>query len=127
MTEVAPDLPPARADRQRVSQILGNLVRNALRHTPEGGLVSLRAARRDGRAVLTVEDTGVGMAPEELARVWERFYRVDESRARELGGAGLGLAIVHELAEAMGGTVEAESQVGIGSKFSVSLPLYPPS
>jgi two-component system sensor histidine kinase BaeS len=123
VTEVAPDLPPARADRQRVAQILGNLARNALRHTPEGGLVSLRAARRADRAVVTVEDTGVGIPPDQLARVWERFYRVDQSRARALGGAGLGLAIVRELAEAMGGTVEAESQVGVGSRFSVSLPL----
>jgi signal transduction histidine kinase len=128
VTEVPAELPPALADRQRVAQILANLVRNALRHTPEGGLVSLRAARQDGRAVLTVEDTGAGIAPEQLARVFDRFYRVDESRARDHGGAGLGLAIVRELAEAMGGQVAAESTVGVGSKFSVSLPLvYPPA
>jgi signal transduction histidine kinase len=123
VTEVAPGLPPVLADRQRVGQILGNLVRNALRHTPEGGLVSVRAERRDGRAVLTVEDTGAGIEPAQLGRIFDRFYRVDESRARDHGGAGLGLAIVRELAEAMGGQVAAESTVGVGSKFSVFLPL----
>jgi signal transduction histidine kinase len=123
VTEVSPALPPVLADRQRVGQILGNLVRNALRHTPEGGLVSVRAERQDTRAILTVEDTGAGIPPDQLARIFDRFYRVDESRARDYGGAGLGLAIVRELAEAMGGQVTAESTVGVGSKFSVSLPL----
>jgi signal transduction histidine kinase len=123
VTEVAPDLPPALADRQRVGQILGNLVRNALRHTPEGGLVSLRADRLDSRARLTVEDTGVGIPPEQLPHVFDRFHRADAARARDSGGAGLGLAIVRELAEAMGGAVAAESTVGVGSTFTVTLPL----
>ena len=123
VTDVSPELPPALADRQRVGQILGNLVRNAVRHTPEGGLVSVRAERQDGRAVLTVEDTGAGIPSDQLPRVFDRFYRLDEARAREHGGAGLGLAIVRELAEAMGGQVRAESTLGVGSKFSVSLPI----
>jgi signal transduction histidine kinase len=123
VTEVAPDLPPALADRRRVVQVLANLVRNALRHTPEGGLVALRAERRDGSAWVAVEDTGVGMPPERLERVFERFYRGDDARDRASGGAGLGLAIVRELVEAMNGDVAAESTLGQGSRFSFRLPL----
>ncbi|HEV8637483.1 MAG TPA: ATP-binding protein [Chloroflexota bacterium] len=123
VTAVAPDLPPALADRRRVVQVLANLVRNALRHTPEGGLVALRAERRDDRAWVAVEDTGVGIPPERLPHVFERFYRGDDARDRASGGAGLGLAIVRELVEAMGGDVAAESTVGQGSRFSFRLPL----
>jgi signal transduction histidine kinase len=123
VTEVAPDLPPALADRRRVVQVLANLVRNALRHTPEGGLVALRAERREDRAWVAVEDTGVGIPPERLAHVFERFYRGDDARDRASGGAGLGLAIVRELVEAMGGDVAAESTPGQGSRFSFRLPL----
>jgi signal transduction histidine kinase len=123
VTEVDPNLPPALADRQRTAQVVANLVRNAVRHTPEGGLVAVRAWRRDGQAVVSVEDTGVGIPAEQLAHVFERFYRGDPSRDRASGGAGLGLAIVRELVEAMGGQVSAESVVGQGSRFSFTLPL----
>jgi signal transduction histidine kinase len=122
-TIVAPDLGPALADRHRVVQVLGNLVRNALRHTPEGGLIAVRAERQDGLAAVTVEDTGEGIPPEQLARVFERFYRGDDARDRASGGAGLGLAIVRELVEAMGGEVSAESVHGQGSRFTFRLPL----
>jgi two-component system, OmpR family, sensor histidine kinase BaeS len=122
-TAVEPDLGPALADRQRVVQVLGNLVRNALRHTPEGGLIAVRAERQDGVASVTVEDTGEGIPPEQLTRVFERFYRGDDARDRASGGAGLGLAIVRELVEAMGGEVSAESTPGQGSRFSFRLPL----
>jgi signal transduction histidine kinase len=122
LSEAEPDLPHVLADRQRVAQVLANLVRNAVRHTPEGGLVAVRAHRRDDRfAVVTVEDTGQGIPPDELRRVFERFYRADPSRDRSSGGAGLGLAIVRELVTAMGGEVSAESMVGEGSRFSFSL------
>ena len=123
VTHTEPDLPPALADRDRVVQVLANLVRNALRHTAEGGLVSLRAERDDDRVRVTVEDTGVGIPPEQLPHVFERFYRGDDARDRASGGAGLGLAIVRELVEAMGGDVSAESVVGEGSRFSFTLPL----
>ena len=123
VTAVAPDLPPALADRRRVMQVLSNLVRNALRHTPEGGLIAVRAEQQDGRAVVTVEDTGEGIPPDQLPLVFERFYRGDAGRDRASGGAGLGLAIVRELVEAMGGDVSAESTVGVGSRFSFRLPL----
>ncbi len=123
VTEVDPNLPMVWADRQRVAQILTNLVRNAVRYTPEGGLISVRATLRDGRAEVTVEDTGVGIPADQLPHVFERFYRGDDARERATGGAGLGLAIVRELVEAMGGQVRAESTVGQGSRFSFTLPL----
>ena len=126
VASAAADLPLALADRQRVAQVLGNLVRNALRHTPEGGLIAIRAEKQDDQAVVTVEDTGEGIPPERLAHIFERFYRGDAARDRASGGAGLGLAIVRELVEAMGGDVSVESRVGQGSRFSFRLPLVIP-
>ncbi|MCL4535422.1 MAG: cell wall metabolism sensor histidine kinase WalK [Bacteroidetes bacterium] len=123
VSEVDPSLPPVLADRQRAAQVLGNLVRNAVRYTPEGGLISVRASLQDDHAEVTVEDTGLGIPPDQLPHIFERFYRGDEARARASGGAGLGLAIVRELVEAMGGEVRAESVVGQGSRFSFTLPL----
>jgi signal transduction histidine kinase len=116
------DLPPVRADPARLEQVLLNLLQNALRHTPPGGIVAVEGAAGDGATVaLSIADTGVGIAPDELPLVFERFYRSDSSRARETGGAGLGLALVRELVAAMGGHVAAESQPGRGSRFSVTL------
>jgi signal transduction histidine kinase len=116
------DLPPVRADHARLEQVLLNLLQNALRHTPPGGIVAVEGAAEDGETVtLSIADTGVGIAPDELPLVFERFYRSDSSRARETGGAGLGLALVKELVSAMGGGVTAESQPGRGSRFSVTL------
>ena len=123
VTAVEPALPAACADRERLVQLLGNLVRNALRFTLEGGLVSLRAERDDGAVRVTVEDTGVGIPPERLPDLFERFYRGDEARDRASGGAGLGLAIVKELVEAMGGRVGVESTLGEGSRFWFTPPL----
>lgn len=127
VSQIPRDLAIVLADRQRVAQVLANLVRNAVRHTPEGGLISLRASQRDGYAVVTVEDTGVGIPPDQLPHVFERFYRGDAARDRASGGAGLGLAIVRELVEAMGGQVFADSVAGQGSSFSFTLPLASPS
>jgi signal transduction histidine kinase len=123
--------PPALADRQRVAQVLGNLIRNALRHTPEGGLIAVRLESREGVAALVVEDTGEGILPQQLPHVFERFYRGGHDRDRTSGGrdrasgAGLGLAIVKELVEAMGGAVAVQSELGRGSRFTVTLPLAP--
>jgi signal transduction histidine kinase len=114
-------LPHVCADETRLEQVLQNLLQNALRYTPAGGIVALEATIADDHVTLAVADTGMGIAPDELPRVWERFYRSDRSRARETGGAGLGLALVKELVTAMGGTVSAESAVGRGSKFSITL------
>lgn len=122
--EVQPDLPPLLADRQRLTQVLLNLVRNAITYTPAGGIVSITLARADvDYLLLAVGDTGVGIPPQELERVWERFYRTDQSRARTSGGFGLGLAIVRDLVEAMGGAVAAHSVEGEGSCFEVRLPV----
>jgi signal transduction histidine kinase len=123
ISALEPDLPPVLADRQRLSQVLQNLLRNALRYTPEGGLISVNAVRKDAHVEVSVADTGVGIPPEELPRVFERFYRGDPARSRAAGGAGLGLAIVRELVEAMGGQVAVESVVGEGSRFSFTLPI----
>ncbi|MFN8637054.1 MAG: HAMP domain-containing sensor histidine kinase [Chloroflexota bacterium] len=127
VTGVEPELPTATGDPERIVQVLGNLVRNALRYTAEGGLVSLRATRQGDAIQVTVEDTGAGIPPEQLARIFDRFYRGDDARDRASGGAGLGLAIVRELVEAMGGTVRADSVVGEGTRFTFTLPVSPTS
>ncbi len=115
------------ADPQRLTQMLGNLVENALRYTPRGGDVTLRIAarsdmRQNGHVVIEVADTGPGIPPEELTRVFDRFYRADRARARETGGSGLGLAIVQRLAEMQGGRVWATSVTGKGTSFFIALP-----
>ncbi len=121
--DARPGLPYALADAGRLRQILENLVRNAVRHTPDGGIIALSVTAGEDGVVMAVADTGEGMAPEHLTRIFDRFYRVDQARTRELGGAGLGLAIVREFVELMGGRVTVESTLGEGSCFRVFLPL----
>jgi two-component system phosphate regulon sensor histidine kinase PhoR len=117
-----PHLPPVQADRQRLIQVLTNLVRNAITSTPAGGIVSLSLERTDPQHLaLIVEDNGVGIPADELPHIFDRFYRTDTSRSRTTGGFGLGLAIVHDLVHAMGGSISVESTVGQGSRFSVRL------
>jgi signal transduction histidine kinase len=110
-------------DRDRVKQALLNLGINALQHTPPGGTVTLGMARQDGYAALTVTDSGQGIGPDDLPYIFERFYRADRSRSRHHGGAGLGLAIVKWVAEAHNGRVDVVSHQGVGSQFSLLLPL----
>ncbi|MER7925738.1 MULTISPECIES: HAMP domain-containing sensor histidine kinase [unclassified Streptomyces] len=110
------------ADPVRMRQVLGNLVSNALRHTPADGTVTLTAWREAGTVVLTVSDTGSGIAPENLTHVFDRFWRADQSRSRRTGGSGLGLSIVRDLVAAHNGTVEATSEPGTGSVFTLRLP-----
>jgi len=118
----APDTVLAQADPDRLTQVLSNLVRNAINYTPEGGVVSIQVTSGDpDRVQIGVSDTGVGMAPADLEHVFERFYRADSSRARNTGGFGLGLSIARELVEAMGGTLTATSQAGLGSTFWITL------
>lgn len=125
---IPPGLPLVLADRQRLGQVLLNLVRNAITSTPAGGIVSLSLELADaGHLALTVSDTGVGIAPQDLERIFERFYRADASRTRATGGFGLGLAIVRDLVQAMGGTITVESVVGEGSRFRVLLRLAAPT
>ncbi|MEU0685661.1 sensor histidine kinase [Streptomyces uncialis] len=112
------------ADPVRLRQAVGNLVSNAIRHTPSGGEVCVRAFRRgpDGDLVVEVRDTGEGIAAEHLPYVFERFWRAEKSRNRRTGGSGLGLAIVRRLMEAHGGSVEVSSVVGVGTVFTLCVP-----
>jgi len=113
------------ADEEAVSQILDNLVDNALKYTPEGGSVRVGWDQADARTFVRVEDTGIGIPEQDMSRIFERFYRVDKARSRELGGTGLGLSIVKHLVQAMKGSVQATSQLGQGSSFTVMLPAAP--
>ena len=130
-------LPTADMDATRISQVIGNLLENAITHTPEDGRVTVsartlrqahdkdeRQAQDEGETLeVTVADTGPGIAPEELTRIFDRFYRADPSRDRSTGGVGLGLTIARRLAEAHGGTIEVESELGQGCRFTLRLPV----
>ena len=127
--EGQPALPPVLGDPDGLERLLLNLLDNAIKYNHPGGQVTLRLARSDGEApeaILEVTDTGIGIPPESIPRLFERFYRVDKGRAREEGGTGLGLAIVKHVAQAHGGQVEVESRAGRGSTFRVRLPLALP-
>jgi two-component system phosphate regulon sensor histidine kinase PhoR len=115
-----------RGDRAQLGLLLSNLLDNALRYTPAKGTVCVRLDATESRAVIQVSDTGQGIPAGELPRVFERFYRVDKARARRTGGTGLGLAIVRHVAEAHGGTVRVDSELGRGSSFTVTLPVTGP-
>jgi two-component system OmpR family sensor kinase/two-component system sensor histidine kinase BaeS len=117
------DLASVNADPQRIGQVLLNLLDNAIRHSPSGGIITVRAGEREGAVQVDVTNQGPGLADEELSLVFERFYRGDKARARATGGAGLGLTIVKQLVEAHGGEVWAESEAGKGATFSFTLPL----
>jgi signal transduction histidine kinase len=117
-----PDDVVAEADAERIHQVLFNLVDNAVRFTPPGGEIVVSGMRVDGRVRIRVADTGVGIAPDHLPRVFERFYRVDASRSRDDGGTGIGLAIARSIVEGHGGRIVAESEPGHGSTFTFDLP-----
>lgn len=122
--EVPAALPVVALDAQRIEQVLGNLLSNALRHTPAAGRVTCRVTLDSaGALTVSVADTGVGIPPGSLPHIFDRFYRVDRSRSRADGGTGLGLAIVRQLVEAHGGRVWAESAPGQGTTVAFSLPL----
>jgi two-component system sensor histidine kinase BaeS len=122
---VAPDVD---ADPARLAQVLRNLLANAIAHTPEGGSVEVTACfGGDGWVAFEVRDTGAGIAPEDLPRIFDRFYRADRARTRETGGSGLGLSIVKQLVEAHGGSVVAESERGAGATVRFTLPKAPSS
>ena len=113
----------ARADPNRLQQVLANLIDNAIKYGAANGRVMARGrALPDGRVELSVRDDGPGIPPEAVARIFERFYRVDKARSREQGGTGLGLAIVKNVIHAHGGEVRVESTLGAGTQFFVTLP-----
>lgn len=123
---IAPDLPLAWADPDRVNQVVINLLANAFRYTPVGGNITLRAHADATRLIIAIQDTGIGIAPEHLPQIFERFYRVDKSRARASGGNGIGLTIARHLVYAHGGDIWAESPgLGHGTTFSFTLPIDP--
>ena len=109
-------------DVERMVQVLANLVTNALRHTPEGGAVTLGAHAQNGGVALTVSDSGEGIAPDVLPRVFDRFYRADSARSQNGDESGLGLAIVKSIVTNHGGAVSAGSELGKGSTFTIYLP-----
>ena len=119
----ANDALTVRGDAERLRQLIWNLVENALRYTPAGGTVTVSLRRRGPVAELTVADTGIGIPTEHLPHLFERFYRVDTGRSRAVGGTGLGLSIVRQITEAHGGQVRVRSTPGIGSTFTVALPV----
>src|SRR5215471_10984147 len=110
-------------DRARLKQVIVNLVDNAIKYTPAGGLVGVNVGGSNGRALLKVNDNGVGIPPEALPHIFERFYRADKARSRQMGGAGLGLSIIKAIVTAHGGQVRVESVEGKGSRFLVELPI----
>jgi signal transduction histidine kinase len=112
------------ADPDRLTQVLRNLVRNAVAHTQPGDRVSVAARAHDSRLEITVSDTGPGIPPDQLEHVFERFRRLDGGRSRDTGGSGLGLAIARAIVEAHGGTIRAESLPGHGATFRLDLPGY---
>ena len=116
-----------RGDRDRLRQIVDNLLSNVRSHTQPGTAARVRVRREGERAVIEVEDDGPGLKPDELDRIFERFYRADASRSRASGGVGLGLSIVAAVARAHGGDVSARSEQGRGATFTVTLPTCDPS
>jgi signal transduction histidine kinase len=116
------DLPPVRADRRRVEQVVGSLISNAWNYTLPKGEIRVTAESKNGNIILVVTDTGVGMSPEELSRLFTKFYRVRNPKTKDVGGAGLGLAIARSLVQAHAGDVTVVSEPGKGSTFTVTLP-----
>jgi histidine kinase len=123
-TTVPDDLPLILADVDRASQVLTNLLGNALQYTPSQGHVNVDVAQIGHQLCFSVRDSGAGLDSNDLERIFQRFYRVDKSRSRASGGSGIGLTIAKHLVEAQGGSIRAESEgVGKGSQFSFTLPL----
>ena len=122
--EVPARLPEVAADRRRLGEVLQNLLDNAVQYTMPGGKISVRAEAGDREVIFTVADTGIGIPRTDQLRIFERFYRVDVARSREAGGTGLGLSIAKHLVEAQGGRIWVESEVGRGSQFHFSVPIF---
>jgi signal transduction histidine kinase len=121
---LADNLPEAKFDRDRIVQVLINLIGNAIKFSPKGGRTHLNVQHRDEELIISVNDTGVGIPKKELPKIFERFYRAEQQR-EEVQGTGLGLSIVHKIVMRHGGRIEVESEVGQGSTFTVFLPLDP--
>ncbi|MBQ4607713.1 MAG: hypothetical protein IJB15_13470 [Clostridia bacterium] len=116
------DLPMVTGDRQRLEQVVINIISNAIKYTPEGGHIDVALFREGDRLVTTVTDNGVGIPEEDIAHIFERFYRVEKSRTSDAGGTGLGLAIAKELVEAHGGQISIQSKLNEGTQVRIELP-----
>jgi signal transduction histidine kinase len=127
LTDLPGALPFCNIDSHRISQVLYNLLDNAVVHTPGGGIITVTATEHNKWVEISVSDTGEGIPAEDLPNIFERFYRVDKSRSRATGGHGLGLTIAKRLVEAHGGKIEAQSEVGKGSRFTFTVPVSPDS
>jgi signal transduction histidine kinase len=134
LIDITSEIPPIYADRDKVKQIIFNLLTNAIKYSPSGGEIQLSmhearpgelpASHPPGRWVLvSVRDQGIGIAKDDLLRIWERFYRVDNTNTRRIGGTGLGLSITRGLVELHGGQIDVESVLGQGSRFFFTLPV----
>jgi signal transduction histidine kinase len=124
VADLPPVLPLMNVDTMRLEQVINNLIQNAVRHTPPGGVVALVSEADEAHVTIFVADTGEGISAEDLAHIWERYYRVgDEQTSSSEGGAGLGLTLVKELVDRMDGSVSVESKVGSGSKFTLVFPI----
>jgi signal transduction histidine kinase len=119
-------VPLLAGDCARVAQLVDNLVSNALKFTPEGGRVDVRARAHNGSAVIEVRDSGIGIPADEQERLFERFFRSSNAAERQIPGTGLGLAISKAIVEAHGGEIAVKSEVGVGTTFRVSLPIHRP-
>jgi two-component system phosphate regulon sensor histidine kinase PhoR len=120
------NVPDIAGDRRRLTEVLQNLIDNAIQYTPAGGQIMVSASVAGPDVVFTVSDTGIGIPQAEQPRIFERFYRVDVARSREVGGTGLGLSIAKHLVEGHGGRIWVESEVGQGSQFHFSVPIFDP-
>jgi signal transduction histidine kinase len=118
--EIQPDLPEIEVDMERMAQVLGNLVSNALRYTPAGGEIRLKAEQSNGKIILSIADNGAGIAPEDLPYIFERSFRGDRARQQVEGETGLGLAIAKSLVEAQDGELAVESQLNKGTRFTLT-------
>jgi signal transduction histidine kinase len=122
-TDVQPDLPPILADRELMTMMIKNLVGNAIKFSSEGGQVDVVAREADAKLILSVVDQGIGIPPDDLPHIFEKFYRVWSTTESGIEGVGLGLVLAKEATEAHGGRIEVESELGVGSRFIVTLPI----
>ncbi|MCI0528376.1 MAG: ATP-binding protein, partial [Nitrospira sp.] len=122
---MATDVGPVVGDGEKLTQVMINLLDNAIKYTPDHGKIILETKQAGNTIEIAISDTGIGIPKRDLSRIFERFYRVDQARSRELGGTGLGLSIVKHIIEAHGGRVSVESELGKGSRFVLTLPKQP--